>query len=92
MAENKQNGSRGSNTQAKTSTGPIVKVANGAGNEPIEISWQQGDTVASVLARANVTVERGRTATIGRRRVKDPAKTEIKPGEVIVIAGKPSNG
>lgn len=75
-----------------TTTGPVVRIANGAGNNPVTVSWQQGDTVASVLKRANITIERGRTATIGRRRIKDPAKTEIKAGEVIVIAGKPSNG
>ncbi len=70
----------------------IVKIANGAGNEPIEIVWREGDTVASVLKRANITIEPGRTATIGRQRISKPKKTEVRPGEVIVIAGKPSNG
>lgn len=73
-------------------SGQFVKVANGAGNDPVSISWQPGDTVASVLERAGITIEKGRTATIGRRRVRNPAKTEIQPDEVIVIAGKPSNG
>lgn len=77
-------------TQAKS--GQTVKIANGAGNDPIEIAWQQGDTVASVLQRAGITIERGRTASIGRRRIRNPEKTEIRAGEVIVIAGKPSNG
>lgn len=81
------------NQKAQSATsGPVVKVANGAGNDPVEISWQQGDTVATILKRANITIEPGRTATIGRRRIKNPAKTAIQPGEVIVIAGKPSNG
>ena len=88
MAENKNTTTQ----QAKQPSGPIVKIANGAGNEPVTISWQQGDTVASVLKRANITIESGRTATIGRRRVRKPEKTAIQPGEVIVIAGKPSNG
>ena len=79
------------NSQPATS-GPVVRIANGAGNEPVAISWQQGDTVATVLKRANITIEQGRTATIGRRRIKKPEKTAIQPGEVIVIAGKPSNG
>lgn len=73
-------------------TQQVVKIANGAGTDPITVSWQQGDTVASVLERAGVTIGHGHTATIGRRRVRNPEKTAIKVGEVIVIAGKPSNG
>lgn len=74
------------------SSGLVVKIANGAGTEPIAIPWVQGDTVDSVLKRAGVRIESGRTATLGRRRVRNPEKTDVKAGEVIVIAGKPSNG
>lgn len=69
-----------------------VRIATGAGNEPIEIGWQKGDTVESVLARAGVVVEAGQTATLGKRRIKNPGKTKIKAGDLIVIAGKPANG
>lgn len=69
-----------------------VRIATGAGNEPIEIGWQEGDTVESVLKRAGVTVEDGQTATLGKRRIKNPGKTKIKAGDLIVIAGKPANG
>lgn len=69
-----------------------VRIAVGAGNEPIVIGWQEDDTVESVLQRAQVELKTGQTATLGKRRVKNPAKTKVKAGDLIVIAGKPANG
>ncbi len=78
MAENKAQGT--------------VNVANGAGNVPTAIDWYPGDTVASILERANITIEHGQAATLGKRRVKRPEKTPVESGATIVIAGKISNG
>lgn len=61
-------------------------------NKPITVDWKDDDTVATVLVRAGVQMSSGQTATLGRRRVKDPAKTKVNPGETIVVAGKPANG
>ncbi len=61
-------------------------------NAPIIVDWKEGDTVASVLSRANVYVSGSQTATLGRRRVKNPDKTKVNAGETIVVAGKPANG
>ena len=69
-----------------------VNVANGAGNEPIKVDWYPGDTVASILERANITIQPGQAATLGKRRVKRPEKTAVDSGSTIVIAGKISNG
>lgn len=69
----------------------IVTVSNGS-NAPVTVDWQEGDTVATVLKRAEVIIANGQTANLGRRRVKDPAKTKVQPGDTIVIAGKPANG
>ncbi|MDO4611927.1 MAG: hypothetical protein Q4B29_00470 [Candidatus Saccharibacteria bacterium] len=62
------------------------------GNTPKTVDYQQGDTVASVLQRAGVYLTGSQTAALGRRRVQDAAKTPVKAGETIVVAGKPSNG
>ena len=69
-----------------------VKVANGAGNTPVEVEWQQGDTVATILKRADITIQKGQTATLGNKRVRKPEKTSVEAGAIIVIAGKVSNG
>jgi len=92
MANNDKQMTQNPQQITKAVKGPIVKIANGAGTEPVSVPWKEGDTVASVLKRAGVQIKSGRTATIGRRRVRNPEKTEIKAGEVIVIAGQPSNG
>lgn len=76
---------------AVSPTAHFVKITKGA-NDPVIVPWQQGDTVASVLKRAKITIDRGRTATIASCCVRKPAKTKVQPGEHIVIAGTPSNG
>ena len=70
----------------------IVTIAAGAGNEPITVEWQPDDTVETVLGRAEVKIGVGETVTIGRRRIKNPAKTKVNAGDLIVIATKPANG
>ena len=70
----------------------IVRIANGAGNKPVEVEWRPGDTVATVLKRAGIEVQRGQTATLGKRRIRNPEKTNVDSGATIVIAGKVSNG
>jgi len=92
MPEKNEKTTQNSQQITKAVEGPIVKIANGAGTEPVSVPWYEGDTVASVLKRAEIVVGPGRTATIGRRRIRKPEKTDIKAGEVIVIAGQPSNG
>lgn len=69
-----------------------VTIANGAGNRPIVVDHHPGDMVASVLDRANLTLEAGTTVSIGRKRVEDIDKTTVAAGDVLVIAGKVSNG
>jgi len=75
-----------------TNNEAIVYVSYGAGNEPIEVEYRDGDTVASVLERADVIVDRGMTPTLGKKRIRNPEKTAVSAGDLIVIAGKPSNG
>ncbi|MBR5669829.1 hypothetical protein IKX12_01990 [Candidatus Saccharibacteria bacterium] len=75
-----------------TNNEAIVYVAYGAGNEPIEVEYHENDTVASVLERAGVIVDKGMTPTLGKKRVRKPEKTTVSAGDLIVIAGKPSNG
>lgn len=70
----------------------VVTVAIGAGNAPIQVPWQESDTVASVLKRAQIVVEHGKTPTLGKKRITNPEKTKVQPGDVIVVAGKPANG
>ena len=70
----------------------IVYISYGAGNAPIEVEYRDGDTVASVLKRAEVVVDVGMTPTLGKKRIKDPEKTTVSAGDLIVIAGQPSNG
>ena len=65
---------------------------SGAGIKTKKIDWQESDTVQTVLNRAEVTLRSGQTATLGKTRVTDPAKTPVSPGDTIVIAGKPGNG
>lgn len=78
----------------KTQVSPVpqVLVSAGAGTEPIYVTWQEGMTVASALAAAEVTPIGGETATLGRRRVEDPDTTAVQPNDIIVVAGMPGNG
>ena len=46
-------------------TKAIVYISYGAGNAPIEVEYRDGDTVASVLKRAEVVVGIGMTPTLG---------------------------
>ena len=69
-----------------------VYVAYGAGNAPIEVEYYDGDTVASILDRANIVIERGQTPTLGKKRIRNAKETPISAGDTIVIAGQPSNG
>lgn len=81
------------NKTTQTTTGKnTVKLAIGAGTEPIAVDWKEGDTVSAVIKRAGAAIQPGQTATLGRRRVKNPDKTAVRAGETIIIAGKPSNG
>ena len=69
-----------------------VRIANGPGSKLIEVSYKEGDTVASVLARAGIELDKGTTATLGNKRVDKPEKTTVSPDDLIVVAGMPSNG
>lgn len=69
-----------------------VRIAIGAGNAPVDVEWEPGDTVSTVIERAKVSLSKDQTATIGKRRVKKPEKTKVYPGDLIVVAGKPANG
>lgn len=71
---------------------PAVMVAVGAGNDPIPVKWEEGDTVASILQRAQITVGPGQTPTLGKKRIVNPEETTVQPDDVIVIAGMPANG
>ena len=86
-----QNGG-GLNKPKTPGSEPVVEVAMGAGTPAVQIAWRSGDTVATVLARGNFSIEAGKTATLGRRRVVDPSATPVQPGDVIVVAGTPANG
>ena len=69
-----------------------IIIANGAGNKPTEVDYHEGDTVASVLQRANLTLGKKSTVSIGRTRIRNIDNTAVKPGDRLVIAGKVSNG
>lgn len=69
-----------------------ITIAVGAGNAPVVIDWQENDTVATVLQRAQVKIGSDQTAVIGKRRVKNIERHKVRPGDTIVIAGKPANG
>lgn len=77
---------------AEVFTGKVVKVARGAGNKPIKVPWEEGDTVATVLARAEIKLEEGETATMGNARITKPEETKVESGNLIVIARKLANG
>ena len=69
----------------------------GEGTTTREFEWQEGDTVADIMRRAEVTIPAGKTAVISNGKtddikVDDPAKTVVSPGDIIVIAGAPGNG
>ena len=81
-----------SDQKTQTNEAPVVHLSIGAGTTPIDVEWMDGDTVATVLERAGVVVEAGKTPTLGKVRVKNPKTTLVQPGEVIVVTGKPSNG
>ncbi|MCL2444738.1 hypothetical protein FWD07_01280 [Candidatus Saccharibacteria bacterium] len=70
----------------------LVRISVGAGTKPIEVEWKQGDTVATVLKRADVKMEEGRVATLGKKKVKNPEKTTVSAGDLIVVEGQPRNG
>ncbi len=76
----------------KTNHEATVNVVNGTGNDAIAFPYSQGDTVASILKKANIKLEHGTTVTLGRKNVRNPEKTSVKPGDTLVIAGKVSNG
>ena len=69
-----------------------VFINNGPGTPTKEVDYQQGDTVATVLKRAEITIGSTQTATIGKARIKNPEKHRVNPNDTIVIAGKPGNG
>lgn len=70
----------------------FVTIANGVGNKPIKVEYYANDTVGKVLERANLTLERGATVSIGRKRVNDINQTTVASGDTLVIAGKVCNG
>lgn len=70
----------------------IVYVAVGAGTKPVEVDYKQGDTVASVLKRAELSYSDNQSPTLGKKRVRNPEKTPVNPGDTIVVAGRPANG
>ncbi|MFV0485209.1 MAG: hypothetical protein ACK5MU_03235 [Candidatus Saccharimonadales bacterium] len=72
--------------------GPVVYLSVGAGTKPREVDWVEGDTVETILNRANVVVEKGKVPTLGKLKVKNPAKTPVVANDVIVVEGKPGNG
>lgn len=73
-------------------TSKIVKIARGAGNKPIKVPWEEGDTVATVLARVEIKLGEDETATMGNTRIIKPEETKVEPGSLIVIARKLANG
>lgn len=76
----------------KTNNGATVNVVNGTGNDAVPFPYNEGDTVASILKKANIKLDHGSTVTLGRKNVQKPGKTPVKPGDTLVIAGKVSNG
>ncbi len=72
--------------------GNAVKIARGAGNKLLKLDWEENDTVAKVLARAEIKLESDETVTMGKVPVTDLDKTIVQPGDLIVIARKLANG
>lgn len=76
----------------KNNNEAIVNLVNGVGNDAVPFAYDQGDTVASILQKANIKLEHGVTVTLGRKRIKHPEKATVRPGDTLVIAGQISNG
>lgn len=70
----------------------VVNVVNGTGNDAVPFAYTEGDTVASILTKANIKLNKGDTVTLGRKNIKNPEKTPVKSGDTLVIASKVSNG
>lgn len=70
----------------------VVTLVKGVGSEPLKYVYIEGDTVKSILERANIELANGMTVSLGRRRVEDFGSTEVKPGDLLVITKKICNG
>ena len=92
MSKQKVNG-QGTNRQEVKSSGSVT-IANGTGNEPIKVDYYQGDTVTTILERAELELEEDATVSLGRKRIdKDKLdSTTVVAGDTLVIAGKVCNG
>lgn len=84
------------NPEAITNTPPegtnTVSIVNGVGNAPTIVTWQDGDTVQTVLDRAHIYLSKEAAVTLGRKRIRNLEKTTVRAGDTLVIAGKVSNG
>lgn len=78
--------------ELKKNNEATVNVVNGVGNDSIPIPYQDGDTVAAILKKANIELAHGSTVTLGRKRLHRLDTATIKPGDTLVIAGTVSNG
>ena len=69
-----------------------IRIITGIGTAPIIAKCKKGETISSVLARENITIEPGYSLTRGGTRIIDPDKDTVEPGDLIIIAPRLSNG
>lgn len=79
-------------TNVQTNEKQVVLIAEGAGTEPIEVSWTEGMTVNTALEAAEIELGEGETAVIGGTMIESPDETLVEPGQMIVIDSMPANG
>lgn len=70
----------------------VVRVSTGAGAESKDIPYVEGDSIQSILTKAEVEVPAGKVVTLGSNVVNDLNETKIKGGDILVISKAPSNG
>lgn len=68
-----------------------VRIANGAGKQPIIVDYVQGETYAQLFKRTGITLDEKHIATIGKGPIKDLSRP-VEAGTTITIANTPSNG
>lgn len=68
-----------------------VRIADGAGRQPIVVDYIEGETYKKLLKRAGVKLDGNHIATIGKGVIKD-LNCPVERGVTVTIANTPGNG
>ena len=93
MSKKRRSSSKQTTAQNNTIVmgGTKVRIANGAGRQPIVLDYVQGETFEELFNRANVWPREGQIVTYGKKQVKHFGDL-VEPGTTITIANQPNNG